>query len=262
MSSGLDFDAETAKRIERVYETRDAARRRRAVFDALALTSGERVIDIGTGPGFVAREMCAVVAPSGRVLGVDTSEPMLERARARCAAWRFAEFERGDATQLPAKDGTFDAAVSVQVFEYVANVETALGEMHRVLRPGGRAVVVSTDWDSILWHSVNRNRMSRVLAAFDEHCAYSALPRTLGAKLRAAGFEVRAQSVVTQFNPRCDADTYSHHLINLIAAFVVGRKGVTAEEADSWARELRELDEHGDYFFCLNQFLTVVVKPS
>lgn len=104
--------------------------------------------------------------------------------------------------------------------------------------------------------------MTRVLAAFDEHCAYSDLPRTLGAKLRGAGFEVRAQSVVTQFNPRCDADTYSHHLIDLIASFVVGRRGVTTEEADGWAHELRELDERGDYFFCLNQFLMVVVKPS
>jgi ubiquinone/menaquinone biosynthesis C-methylase UbiE len=262
MSSGIDFDAETTQRIERVYETSDAARRRQAVLAALALASGEHVIDIGTGPGFVAREMCAVVEPDGRIVGVDTSEPMLERARARCAAWRFAEFKRGDATNLPVEDGIFDAAVSVQVFEYVSNVEAALGEMYRVLRPGGRAVVVSTDWDSILWHAPNRNRMSRVLAAFDEHCAYSDLPRTLGTKLRRAGFEVRAQSVVSQFNPRCDADTYSHHLIKLMTSFVVGRKGVTAEEAEAWARELRELDERGEYFFCLNQFATVVTKPT
>jgi arsenite methyltransferase len=262
MASGIDFDAETAQRIERVYETRDAARRRQAVLAALALVSGERVIDIGTGPGFVALEMCAVVGPEGCILGVDTSEPMLTRARTRCSPWGFTEFKRGDATNLPAEDGIFDAAVSVQVFEYVANVEAALGEMYRVLRPGGRAVVVSTDWDSILWHTPNRDRMSRVLAAFDEHCAYSDLPRTLGAKLQRAGFEVREQSVVTQFNPRCDADTYSHHLIKLITPFVVGRNGVSAEEADAWARELRELDERGEYFFCLNQFVTVVTKPS
>lgn len=144
-SSGIQFDAETAQRIERVDETSDAARRRRAVLAALELAPGERVIDIGTGPGFVAREACEIVGSGGRVLGVDTSEPMLDLARRRCSSWPYAEFQSGNATQLPAEDGSFDAAVSVQVFEYVANVEMALAEMHRVLRPGGRAVVMSTD---------------------------------------------------------------------------------------------------------------------
>ena len=262
MSAGLNFDAATAQRIERVYETRDAVRRRQAVLAALALAPGEHVIDIGAGPGFVAREMCEIVGPDGRIFGVDTSEPMLERARERCSAWPRAEFELANATSLPVENGGFDAAVSVQVFEYVANVEAALAEMYRALRPGGRAVVVSTDWDSILWHSEDKSRMSRVLAAFEEHCAYSDLPRTLGPKLRRAGFELRAQSVVTQFNAGCDPDTYSHHLIRLISSFVAGRKGVTADEADEWARELRELDERGEYFFCLNQFVTVVAKQS
>jgi hypothetical protein len=104
--------------------------------------------------------------------------------------------------------------------------------------------------------------MSRVLAAFEEHCPHADLPRTLAPKLRRAGFTLRTQSVVTQFNPVCDPDTYSHHLIRLIRSFVVDRKGVTAEEADQWASELRELDERGEYFFCLNQYLMVATKPS
>src|SRR5690606_3260697 len=246
----------------RVYETRDAARRRQAVLAALAPARGEHVIDIGTGPGFVAREICEPVGPDGRVLGVDTREPRLERARARRAAQRVAEFAFGDATSLPASDGSFDAAVSIQVFEYVATVEAALAEMYRVLKPGGRAVVMSSDWRSILWHSADRERMSRVLAAFEDHCPHTDLPRTLGSKLRRAGFELRAQSVVTQFNPVCDEDTYSHHLIRLVGSFVAGRKGVTADDVEGWARELHELDERGEYFFCLNQFLTVAIKPS
>jgi hypothetical protein len=51
-------------------------------------------------------------------------------------------------------------------------------------------------------------------------------------------------------------------LIRLISSFVAGRKGVTADEANAWASELRALDERGEYFFCLNQFVTVVTKPS
>jgi ubiquinone/menaquinone biosynthesis C-methylase UbiE len=262
MSTGLEFDADMARRIEAVYETRDAARRRQAVLAALELQPGARVIDIGTGPGFLAREMCDIVGPGGRVYGVDTSQPMLDRARERCSAQRWAEFQLGNATELPAEDASFDAAVSVQVFEYVANVDAALAQMYRVLSPGARAVVVSTDWDSVLWHSGDPGRMRRVLAAFEEHCAYSNLPRTLGSKLRSAGFELHAQSVVTQFNPSYDANTYSFHLVRLVSSFAAGRKSVSREEANEWASELRLLGERGEYFFCLNQFLAVVVKPS
>lgn len=60
--------------------------------------------------------------------------------------------------------------------------------MFRVLRPGGRAAVVSTDWKSIIWHSSDAGRMEKILAAFAEHCVYADLPRTLGVKLKSAGF--------------------------------------------------------------------------
>ncbi len=78
--------------------------------------------------------------------------------------------------------------------------------------------------------------------------------------VRSAGFALGAQSVVTQFNTSCNPDTYSDHLIGLVSSFVAGRQGVTAEEADARAREQAELDERGEYFFCLNQFVTPVSK--
>ena len=261
MSGGLNFDAEMARRIVAVYETQDAMRRRRAVRDALALLPGESVIDIGTGPGFLAREMADDVGPGGRVYGVDNSEPMLQLARERCAAQRWVRFQSGSAERLPVADADFDVAVSVQVFEYVANVSDAIEEMFRALKPEGRAVVVATDWDSILWHSSDPPRMQRVLDAFAEHCAFSSLPRTLGRKLEQAGFEVQDHRLVPQFNPALDPHTYSYHLLQLAGAFVVGRRGVTKREAAAWAEDLRQLAERAEYFFCLNQFMFVVAKP-
>jgi ubiquinone/menaquinone biosynthesis C-methylase UbiE len=80
------------------------------------------------------------------VVGVDISEPMIRFGRLRCADKPWVRFEMGEATQLPFPDGVFDAAISVQVYEYVREVDAALAEMFRVLRPGGRAAVVSTDW--------------------------------------------------------------------------------------------------------------------
>ena len=91
----------------------------------------------------------------------------------------------GRAETLPFDDGMFDAVVTVQVLEYVTDIEVAVGEMFRVLKPGGRAVILDTDWDSTVWFSDDRPRMDRVLALWDGHLADPRLPERLGPLLRA-----------------------------------------------------------------------------
>ena len=201
-------------------DAEDAVRRRRAVLAALRPSAGERVVDIGTGPGFVARELADAVGPGGHVLAVDTSEPMLALARRRCADAAQVRVEIADAIALPANDASFDAAVSVQVYEYIAEVGVALTELHRVLRPGGRAAVVSSDWTSLVWQAGDEGRMRRILDAFSEHCAHQQLPRTLGPRLRAAGFTIAAQQVLPQFNPVFGPETFSGGLCDLVSRFV------------------------------------------
>ncbi|MFQ5775082.1 MAG: class I SAM-dependent methyltransferase [Kiloniellaceae bacterium] len=262
MSEGLEFDEDASRRIERVYQTPDVVAQRRDVLEALDLTPGERVLDVGSGPGLLAYDMAAAVGPEGRVRGIDLSEDMLAMSRARCAEHPWAEFEPADAAKLPYPDGGFDAAVSTQVYEYVPDIPAALAELYRVLRPGGRAVILDTDYDSLVMHTENRARMARVLAAWDEHFVHAGLPRTLSPQLRDAGFTVRRRAVIPMFNPEYDTDTFSHGMIGIIASFVVGRKGVTREEADAWAAELRELGERGRYFFSLNRYLFVADKPG
>lgn len=104
-------------------------------------------------------------------------------------------------------------------------------------------MVVSTDWDAIAWHASDSARMSRVLSAFAEHCAHTALPRTLAPKLRQAGFLLREQRVIPQFNPSYNPDTYSYQIARLIGAFVTGRQGVTEEDVRAWLEDLRQTGE-------------------
>jgi len=248
--------------LEALYQTKDAARRRDGVLDALQLQSGERVLDIGTGPGFLAADMAEAVGPGGQIHCIDMSEPMLDMARRRCAGKPWVVFQPGAATDLPVGDATFDVAISVQVYEYITDVTKALFEMYRVLRPGGRAAIVSTDWDAITWHASDSARMNRVLGAFAEHCAHTALPRTLASKLRQAGFILKEPRVIPQFNPMYNPDTYSYQIARLISSFVPGRQGVTEEEARAWVEDLRQTGERGEYFFSLNQYLYLAVKPE
>jgi arsenite methyltransferase len=262
MSGAIIFDRETSLRMAAVYQTRDVIRRRQRVKEALQLQDGEHVIDIGTGPGFVAAEMAEAVGSGGRVHGIDSSEAMLQLAAERCAPYPWVSFQAGSATALPVADASFDVAVSVQVFEYIPDVDTALRETFRVLKPGGRALIAATDWESMSWHSEDPARMRRVLHAFEAHCAFSNLPRTLAPRLRRAGFAQPRSIVLPQFNPSLDPDTYSFHQIELVKSFVPGRAGVTCAEAAAWSEELHRLGASEQYFFCVNQYLFLAAKPG
>jgi len=261
MMTQLQFDEEAAKRLLAAYVTPDVVAQREHFLRALGPRLGERVLDVGSGPGLLAAAIAETVGPSGRVCGVDVSDPLLAAARAQSARWPWVDLRHADATQLPFTDREFDAVVSTQVLEYVRDVDRALAEMHRVVRPGGRVLILDTDWDSIVWLSSSRERMDRVLAAWEQHAADCHLPRTLARRLSRVGFQVESQQVVPLFNPGYDPNSYSGHLIDFIAAFVVTR-GIDKDEADRWARDLRQYGERGDYFFSLNRYLFVARKPA
>ena len=110
------------------------------------------------------------------------------------------QYALGDALALPFEDETFDAAISTQVYEYVPDMPAALAEARRVLRPGGRLLILDTDWDSIVWHSSDRDRMLRVLEKWNDHLADPYLPRRLPKLLRDAGFELASTTVIPILN--------------------------------------------------------------
>ena len=74
----MDYDERAAEKLERVYTGRDVMRQRSHTLDILALQPGEHVLDVGSGPGFLAQDMAKAVGPTGRVLGlslIHISEP-------------------------------------------------------------------------------------------------------------------------------------------------------------------------------------------
>ena len=179
LTSQLTFDEGVARQIELLYLTRDAARRRRLVKEALSARPGDQVLDVGSGPGFYCLEIADEVGPEGRVVGVDLAEPMLALARRRCESHTNVSFKKGDVLALPVEDESFHRALCVQVLEYVELATAALAEINRVLRPGGRAVIWDIDWQTVVWHSSHPALTSLILEAWDHHLAHPSLPRTL-----------------------------------------------------------------------------------
>jgi arsenite methyltransferase len=242
----LQFDEKQAKQVESTYMTPDVVEQRRATRELLALRPGETVLDIGSGPGFLADEMAAEVGPDGAVHGLDPSEAMLAIARRRETR---VEYAVGDATSLPYPDQTFDAAIATQVYEYVPDMPAALAEARRVLRPGGRLLILDTDWDAVVWHSSDRDRMMRVLEKWNDHLADPYLPRRLPALLRDAGFELTSTTIIPILNQGSRTDTLSHGVMPLIAEFV---------DDQAWMEDLLTMGE--DYFFSLNRYVFVAYR--
>ncbi|MFZ5913359.1 MAG: methyltransferase domain-containing protein, partial [Pseudomonadota bacterium] len=145
MSGMLEFDERRARAIETMYQNPDVTGQRAEVLRRLELRPGEAVLDVGSGPGLLLRDLALSVGEAGKAVGLDMSAPMIEVARRRCEGLPQAAFEQGDAMKLPFPGAMFDVAVSTQVYEYVPDMETALAELHRVMKPGGRILILDTD---------------------------------------------------------------------------------------------------------------------
>jgi SAM-dependent methyltransferase len=109
----------------------------------LKLAAGETVLDLGSGPGLDAFLAAKQVGTNGRVIGVDMTPEMLERARAAAAQAGIAnvDFRQGRLERLPVESGTVDAVTSNCVINLVPDKAAVFGEIARVLKPGGRVVV-------------------------------------------------------------------------------------------------------------------------
>jgi hypothetical protein len=117
-------------------------------------------------------------------------------------------------------------------------------------------LIWDVDWATVSWHSGDPARMERFLRAWDEHLTDPSLPRTLSARLRAAGFEdvqMQAHPFVTD---DLSKETYAGALVPLMADYV------GTDEAEDWAAEQRQLAERGEAYFACIQFCFTGTRPA
>ncbi len=142
------FDARRFKAMERAGFNRIAARYAEgahlradlaaALLDAAALAPGQRVLDLASGPGLLARDAALRVAPGGTVLATDIAEGMLAEGARRCGEHADAPcFAAADAEHLCLADASVDRVLAGLALFVFPHPERALAEMHRVLVPGG-----------------------------------------------------------------------------------------------------------------------------
>jgi len=201
---GADADAYDARQYGVGHRTLIADRQRLVskVLGSLSLPAGARLLDVACGPGHLLAEATSLGLV---VAGIDSSAAMLQTARTRCPP--SACLVRGDALILPFKSGAFDVVTCSGLIEYVQEPSPLLQEILRVLKPGHRALVASTNrlspalmlapLGNVLRRSAVMKRALRILRLpFDEMSLRERrfrftfhTPRGLTSLLRAAGFD-------------------------------------------------------------------------
>jgi demethylmenaquinone methyltransferase/2-methoxy-6-polyprenyl-1,4-benzoquinol methylase len=159
---------------------------RQRAADRAELRAGDSALDVCCGTGDLALELAGRVAPDGHVVGCDFSEPMLDLAREKARAREAASvrFEWADALSLPYDAGRFDAVTVGFGVRNLADLDRGLREMARVLRPGGRLVVLEITQPTrpplSTFYSLWFGRVVPLLGSFSADAeAYSYLPESV-----------------------------------------------------------------------------------
>lgn len=157
-----DATAKQERRVRRLYglvagiydwRVGPFLRGRKQAIEALGPRPGDTVLDLACGTGLNFRHIVERVGIEGRVLGLDITRPMLKRARRRVARnrWHGVTLVEGDATNLPLAGGSCDAVLCSYAMAIIPDYRKAIEEAVRVLKPGGRLVLLEPKRGTALW---------------------------------------------------------------------------------------------------------------
>jgi SAM-dependent methyltransferase len=209
-------------------------------------------LDVGCGAGHLACELAREVMAGGRIFAIDKSPQSVAASRFRAANEKLTDVvdvRIGEATALELPDETCDFVVAVQIYCFVPNVAPAIEEAARVLRKGGRLLVLESDWDMCLWNSLDPAFTRRMISARAEtQFAHAHPPRDLHKYLRSAGLTLAGVQTISIVETHYDPESYGASVIGITRDFAL-KQGMSVEAISSWEQDLRSRTAEGEWFF-------------
>jgi SAM-dependent methyltransferase len=234
-------------------------RLRAAAIEMAGIRSGFSVVDVGCGTGDVARALAAAVGADGWVVGIDTSDTMLAEARRRAATGLPLEFRAGNVTDLDEGAGTFDAALCERVLQHVHHPESAMAELVRVTRPGGRVVATDTDWGMHAVHGAEPELTAAIIDAWRDDAVNGLSGRRLPGLLADAG--MRDITIAAQTLTSTDPRRPQLPPFTTMAAAAERRGAIAAGDGHVWLAQLADAGERGRFFWAVTMFSVAGTRP-
>jgi arsenite methyltransferase len=256
------YDAAAVARLDRHYSTPQISEQRVRFRAAVAARPGEWGLDVGCGAGHLACELATEVAPTGRIYAIDRNRECTNACKARVTREQvggIVNVSPGDAALLDFPDESFDFVVATQVYCYVPDVAGAITEAARVLRKGGRLVILDSDWDMCTWASKDPVLTRRMVSARAGQFAHAHLPRELHRLVRIAGLTLLEAEAFSIIEIRYDPGSFGAGMVETTSELAL-RNGVPAAEVAAWEEDLHSRVNDGEWFFCLNRFVFKATK--
>ena len=221
---------------------------------------GDRLLDVGCGTGEVARTLAGLVGAGGIVVGVEPSVTMLDEARRRTGDHIPVDFRAGDISRLDFDDATFDGVTSERVFQHLDSPASAIAELVRVTKPGGRIAVIDTDWGMHAIHGADPAVTARIVAFWSDNAANGWSGRRLPALF--AGASINDPVVVADTFTTTDPLRPSMAPFTTMADAAASAGAITGAEAMSWLAELADAGTSGCFFWAVTMFAVGGVRHS
>ena len=254
----MEFSSEIGAVQRRMAQTQEGVGRRKATFEALDVAVGHHILDVGCGGGHLLRDLALSVGNEGHVVGVDPSDQQIKAAQEYCQDLDNVTFSQDSATELSFEDGAFDAIASIQVLEYIADVDSALAEIRRVIKPGGRLAAVSVLWDHWHFHGPDPELNNRMHQAFKAHCFHQMLPLAMPTKLTRHGFVGAHCTPMGFLNNSLHHNSFAYLASKLFTHFAEGH-GIPKEDVQRWREQLDEAERDGRFGFVSVPVLTTAI---
>ncbi|MFO1417999.1 MAG: class I SAM-dependent methyltransferase [Methylotetracoccus sp.] len=235
---------------------------KQTTFELMRLRPGASALEIGCGTGDDAVALARLVGPQGRVTAVDRSRAMLDQAEQTSRGLDLAlHFEQADARRLPYGNDRFDAARVDRTLQHIAEPAAVIGEMARVVRPGGRVVAMEPDWETFTVDSTNRALTRTLMNHWCDSFPAGWIGRALSGYFAAAGLtEIDVLPVTLVLREFALAD----QILDLVQTARSALQADIAEAAavDAWLGELAEADRAGAFFCSFTAFIVAGTKPA
>ena len=261
--SHVDADPEGAALIAALDEQASlpAIQRLRATAaEMLRPRLGDRLLDVGSGTGDAVRALAGLVGAHGTVVGVEPSATMLDEARRRSGeSSPRIEFRAGDIARLDFEDASFDGVTCERVFQHLTAPETAIGELVRVTRPGGRIVVTDTDWGMHSIHGADPDITARIIGFWSDNAANGWSGRRLPGLFVGAG--LREPMVVAETLTSTDGQRPAGPPFTTMAVGAERAGALSADDAHTWLCQLADAGERGQFFWAVTMFAVAGTRP-